>query len=653
MTSPTLLTAQVPAAYTNGQTLPMLFFFNAPAIDALGFIPPAQHAAIIAGTSTFDCTQYIQNAIDEMIYGSTGAGAVYLRAGLYNTSGPLHLGYGTNTYRAPRLIGPGYAYGGVAAAFRGAVIKPSFSNAPAISVQGVRGAVIQGITILGLNYNYVTNNTLGAQGGALGGIDDTIGASWVDPTLAANADSRYAPYCGIAIDPYGGTRPATSYPDVTYPAVAGSGIAQYGKTTSSDVLIEDCWIGGFVACVVVAPADTDANHDFVKLRRVGLENSRYGVSVGPTQSRNVRLQDLNCNHLHTLVTTRAHGKQNGRLGGPIDNTVTSCVMNLFDIQSTGISGPVVFNICYAETLYRIGDVLNNTSTDVAVELHNCHLNFGAQGDARGVPATVLGGSSQPIPFRFVGGSFTSFPSVCSITLAASDVRIEELVLQPDSTRTNAYEKFAHNALAGGLALNNLGYLTGANSSRAPYRSKFLRYDLDAGTSAAAIVGPSAPSKRSLCTPIYTEGHHPYSGTRGDSVSQSDRVTAIGKGTVASATVPTATLSEKTLTLTFSGRSETLFAYQGPLPGDVIWDSTGSVSSSAPDDTGATPRLRQGATRTSPTTQAGVTEPDDTGWHVAATKQRKDGQPMATDEEIFASALEDEPTPPRPSRRPLL
>jgi hypothetical protein len=48
------------------------------------------------------------------------------------------------------------------------------------------------------------------------------------------------------------------------------------------------------------------------------------------------------------------------------------------------------------------------------------------------------------------------------------------------------------------------------------------------------------------------------------------------------------------------------------------------SSSAPDDTGATPRLRQGATRTSPTTQASVTEPDDTGWHVAATKQRKDG-----------------------------
>jgi hypothetical protein len=47
---------------------------------------------------------------------------------------------------------------------------------------------------------------------------DTNEANWIDPGLSITQDSRYAPYAAITIDAYSGPPPATSYPDVTYPA---------------------------------------------------------------------------------------------------------------------------------------------------------------------------------------------------------------------------------------------------------------------------------------------------------------------------------------------------------------------------------------------------------------------------------------------------
>jgi len=59
-------------------------------VSVMDFIPPAQEAAIRAGTSTYDCTADIQAAIDSISETLGGSGGiVYFPIGLYNITAPI------------------------------------------------------------------------------------------------------------------------------------------------------------------------------------------------------------------------------------------------------------------------------------------------------------------------------------------------------------------------------------------------------------------------------------------------------------------------------------------------------------------------------------------------------------------------------------
>lgn len=79
---------------------------GAPA-NVLDFIPVGEHAAIQNGTSTFDCTSFIQSALD-------ASDIVYAPPGLYNTSSPLLMNragqvfYGAGTQSTTLKALPGF-----------------------------------------------------------------------------------------------------------------------------------------------------------------------------------------------------------------------------------------------------------------------------------------------------------------------------------------------------------------------------------------------------------------------------------------------------------------------------------------------------------------------------------------------------------------
>lgn len=75
-------------------------------VNALDFIPPAEHAAILARTSNYDCWANIQAAITKAF--TSKAGIVYLPRGLYKVSKPLYV-WGSNSYvlAAVALVGDG------------------------------------------------------------------------------------------------------------------------------------------------------------------------------------------------------------------------------------------------------------------------------------------------------------------------------------------------------------------------------------------------------------------------------------------------------------------------------------------------------------------------------------------------------------------
>jgi hypothetical protein len=525
-------------------------------ISVLDFIPVAQHAAIRNFTSTYDCTAGIQAAIDYAIYGG-GHRRVYIPGGVYHTSSTIHLGYG-EAYHSVVLEGDGYSYL-AEAGFSGTGIICGFSNAPAFNFQGGRGSVVRGLWVVGQNLDWITSHQLGSFTPTL---DDTLGASWVDRGLDSRADSRYAPYAAFSVDAYSGTRPATSYPDVAYPAFLGA-VSQYNKDYSSDCLIEDVGIAGFVVGLVNQPCDADGNGDFTVLRRVNITYCKYGVSVGNTQSRNVHLDDVKLDSIFTVLTNRRHGRCTGKFGGAICNLSMGRTINVIDFGTAGEAGPITFINLYAEALWRIGDVQSLTSVECSIIFQSCGFSFNLQNDSRGVPATVLGGGQQRSDFQFIGCHFGIFPSV--LGFGQTGVKMDGSLLDSTLSRgtfTAEYLATAHNALAGGFVPHAL------TSYQCKQRIAFTPRNLDTLATAGSSTATDGylTSSRPYCIPACIEfasaQNEPYS----------DRVQMPGHvGIVSKTGVTGCALINKTLTVTYPGRADWQFNTLGPDAGDVLWD----------------------------------------------------------------------------------
>src|SRR5262249_49940735 len=142
--------------------------------------------------------------------GQLAGGGVYIPGGIYTISNTLQLGYGEIVHSV-HLYGDGRMYG-EGGAFSGTLLQATFTDRPALAVNGGRRTTIRALSILGQNATWVDGHHL-SYGSAT--LDDLVAANWVDPTCSC---SRYAPYAGIAIDPYAGEVPATPYPRVTFPS---------------------------------------------------------------------------------------------------------------------------------------------------------------------------------------------------------------------------------------------------------------------------------------------------------------------------------------------------------------------------------------------------------------------------------------------------
>lgn len=508
----------------------------------------------------------IQAAIDVAIYNGDSnqyAGlkrTAYVPGAVYSISDTIHLGYGT-TFNSVVAEGDGYSFFS-GSGFNGTGITCAFDDRPAFNFQGSRGSVLRGIGIKGLNYDYLVATLTDAN--------DTLAATWVDPAFPASADSRYAPYAGITVDAYSGVAPATAYPAVTYPAFLGA-VAQYGKSYSSDILIEDVFITGFVAGVVNHPSDANSNGDFTQLRRVQVTHCKYGVSVGNTQSRNLGMDEVKMSVVHTAITNKVHGNQQGHLGGMIKNLSVSSVINLLDLGSTSVGGALLFTNFYGESLWRIGDISGTTASEQAVTFQESEFHFDHQTDARGVPATVLGpvGTTE-IFFKFDGCSFSNFPSV--LVMALSSVETERCSFSPQTRPPSepvsaSYLALAHNALSGGFVPHRLA---GNLPARGIKYTRFNPTTLEAVDTKVAsnVFGTSG---RDNNIPLGVNYIYPASDNALP-YPYSSGVFAVAKSSLASVT-----LTDKVLTFTYTGRSDNHFLLYGPDNGDILYDDqTGTV-----------------------------------------------------------------------------
>jgi hypothetical protein len=333
-------------------------------MDGVGGRPTL--AAWKADMENVDVVLSIQAAVDNAIKGKISN--VFMPDGWYKISGPIHLGYGGGTvytysgYSTVNLIGTGPQFGAsiVVGGWAGVTIDArSFSNAPAIVIQGGRNSGVYNLSIMGagrgtgaaptaLYETAIHTNTVSYD-------NISTPANWSFNTSAAG-QTRYAPYAGIAIDPYSGTRPGTSYPDVTYPSDTGI-TTQYGKLASSRTLIKNVSMYGFYVGVAIQPCDYDGNGDYTTVADSQLDGLVYGISIGNTNSRNVSIKDTQFGAnggMHTVLTGDTNGRQTGYFGGPMTNISVRRAFQLFSFNLAQ-GGPMLFEDLYSEGgIVRLG-----------------------------------------------------------------------------------------------------------------------------------------------------------------------------------------------------------------------------------------------------------------------------------------------------------
>lgn len=527
------------------------------------------------GDGVTDDTAAIQAAINSTIYeNSTQPNGtkqkVVFPAGTYLISDTIQLGYGT-AYNSVVVEGAGAMYRGEDL-FNGTTIVVNFSDRPAFNFQGSRGSVLRQLAIIGLLTDYIVDNNMGAFLPSL--INDTIAANWDDPALAATQDSRYAPYAAITVDAYSGPQPSPSYPNVSYPAFLGT-VAQYNKNFSSDVIIEEVYVRGFTVGVAVQPCDADGNGDWVQLQNCYFEACKWGVSVGNTQSRNVQISGMKAYQMYSVLTNNQHGKRQGKFGGTITDLSIFGAINAF-IFGSFYAGPIVFNTLYAEALWRIGDQAASSTVEVPIVFNGCEFAVNGQNDTRGVPANILGGLANGGSLLFNGCVFDGYPSVASLFYDGLSFT-GGTVFRKDS-RTQLYEKFAHNALCGGLVTPQL-----KNAAYSDLKSNL--YNLDTGVSEPIVARTTLWTQggRENCIPFYAMN----AGAEGEIYDSFVSKTAYFKGVETKSAFSSLALSGKTLTGVFSSRADWQFMNEGPLPGDVLWDDQTGMTFFVRSRTGTT------------------------------------------------------------------
>jgi len=467
------------------------------------------------GDGVTDDTVAIQAAIDWAVYQNvSGAakpslGSVYMPGGVYKISKTLQLGYG-EAFHSVHLYGDGMRYR--AENFCGTAIVANFNDAPAIAVNGGRKTSIRKLNITGLNYDWVTNNNLGSFGTPT--VDDLIASNWVDPSFPASASSRYAPYCAIAIDPYCGTQPAVHYPDVTFPSWSGI-TTQYGKVPSSDTLIEEVEISGFVAGVVNQPSDFDINADFTKIINSAIECCQYAVSIGNTQSRTVKISNTPISQVYTLITTGIYGKQLGKPQVLIDNCGVGFLIYLMNVPNTSFGTNITFLNCYGENIYSLGNgAVAVSSGQSAIVFDNCEFAFQSW-IHRGVPAYIFKSAAGGVVFRntSLSDGGVGDNNVFNIQSPAEKTVIDNCVIRVGDNASFYYQKHAINA-TGGIIVNNAQ--TNFSKFNANVTSTF-NLNTGAALSPQQYSDSSGRTSRTTCIPLYAKqlfSAAPYTGDAG-------------------------------------------------------------------------------------------------------------------------------------------
>lgn len=458
----------------------------APLAGHFGAIGDAVYTEATGTLSGTDDTAALQALIDWTIYwyeDVARGGTIRIGSGGFRLTRTLHVGR-NDGYFSALLVGDGM---GMDHAGAGTRLFADHRAGPAVAMSGIMNGGIQRMNIRGALLHRIIDL-------ALGDVERNRAPDDLDIALWTGDEPRYAPYAGVAVDPYRGDRPASggydSAPD--HPAWLDGRRDLYGNAIGSSALsFEMVQATGFGVGFVVQPSDSDGNGDFTRFRDCTVTHCGRGWSVGNSQARAVELSACIASNIHTVLATSAHGRRNGAMRGRIDHLSVGAAINLFDFgNALGIVGPLSFVHLYAEAIYRLGHIGAGTDVDAGLRLEDCNLSFDRT-TRRGTPAYLIGTrdhsgygrSGNAAPIVFSNCLFNNFGSV--LTLYARGVRLTDCVI----ANTDPQDPAARRAVTLMAALS-----LAEGTEPGPHRYTYLAMPDGGGTSARTLSG-EPPTRR--------------------------------------------------------------------------------------------------------------------------------------------------------------
>lgn len=198
------------------------------------------------------------------------------------------------------------------------VIKATFTDAPILSIHKSKGSIIRGVNFQGAGVN--------------------------------GRDSRFSPYCAIAIDPFRYNLPA----DSGYPVLRSWYRGSQSKGGSTGIRVEDCTANNVVVGFITSPNGHTQNAELITFENIRIGNCKVGIAGCQAQEKMNRVINIGCwSECKYLFAWNMYGEMTPgnwiidgvNIAGQVDNILYRDSHGYF---------PLFMKNVYAESILSIG-----------------------------------------------------------------------------------------------------------------------------------------------------------------------------------------------------------------------------------------------------------------------------------------------------------
>jgi hypothetical protein len=368
--------------------------FN-PIGTTLGKISPW---AFGAKSDNSDAAEAIQLTID-LVIRNPGVQTVYIPAGTYKCNSPLICANpGSTNYTFFQISIEGETNFWAASGFSTVLDFSGFNNTFGIGLHQAKGASIRHLMLNGA-WKYNVPSAYEFYNTPLGSFTDGV-----------CRDSRYSPYAGIVIDPFGPSLPS----DGGYPGLSSHYFGSNGGSTG--VTLEDVFIINFVIGFISSPNGQTVNAELIRAEKIQFANMKVCIAGCQTQEKMNVFRHVGCwGTCHTIFLAGNNPEAAYGLNLPgtwyVEDVNIAGNNNQFVWNNQQGYFPSFFKNIYAELLGKFGFIYSPLGTTVS----SSNFDFATYEEAGSYMSQIEGRG-----VAFIGCNFRMYGTHRPVTITSGN-----------------------------------------------------------------------------------------------------------------------------------------------------------------------------------------------------------------------------------------